>query len=224
MEFFQHYFVQTFSTLIKFIAYLFHDNYGISIILLTVLIRFFFVPISINQQRSQILMRKMQPQIQALRAKYSSKDRESQLQLQQELMQIYRNHNFNPMKTGCLPLFIQMPILMGFFYAIRGTKEIATHSFLWFQLGTPDPIFLLPIIAAVTTFFQTKSLNSLTTADNMNTKIMMYVMPLVILSFALKAPAALVLYWITGNLFYILQQYVLSLKYVKKALSIENEG
>lgn len=224
MDFFNHYFVQTFSSLIKFLAYQFHDNYGISIILLTVIIRFLLVPITINQQKSQLQMKRLQPKINDLKSRYPSKDQESQVQFQKELMQLYKEHNFNPLRTGCLPLFIQMPILMGFYYAIRGTEEIATHSFLWFQLGTPDPVMILPFMAAITTFFQTKMLNSLAASGNPNTKVMMFLMPVMILFFSLKAPAALVLYWITGNIFYIVQSYVLSLKNVKKALSIENEG
>ncbi|WP_458413449.1 membrane protein insertase YidC [Schinkia sp. CFF1] len=224
MDFFQHYFVQTFSYLIKFFAHEFHDNYGISIILLTILIRCILVPVTINQQRSQVQMKKIQPKIQELRTKYSPQDREGQMKLQQEMMLLYKEHDINPVKTGCLPLIIQMPILMGFYYAIRGTKEIATHSFLWFHLGLSDPVHILPFIAAFTTFLQTKMLNGTINSGNANTKIMMFVMPIMILFFAQKAPAALVLYWITGNVFYLLQHYVLSLKYVRKVLSLENEG
>ncbi|WP_180994174.1 membrane protein insertase YidC [Bacillus sp. Marseille-P3661] len=223
MKFFEHYFVQSFSHLLNFFAAFFHDNYGMSIIVLTILIRCVLLPITINQQKTQLQMKKMQPQLQEIKTKHSSKDPQEQLLLQQELMQLYKQNNFNPLNSGCLPLLVQMPILMGFFYAIRGTEEIATHSFLWFQLGTPDPLFILPFLAAFTTFIQTKALRRGEDSNPTNIKTLMYVMPIMILFFALKAPAALVLYWITGNLFYFLQLYIFSIGPFRKALSLKNE-
>ncbi|TNM50833.1 membrane protein insertase YidC, partial [Streptomyces sp. NP160] len=70
-------------------------------------------------------------------------------------MLLFQKHGVNPL-AGCLPLFIQMPILIGFYHAIMRTEEIARHNFLWFDLGEKDPFFILPLVAGVTTFIQQK--------------------------------------------------------------------
>ena len=69
------------------------------------------------------------------------------------MMQLYQTHKINPV-GGCLPIFIQMPIIIAFYNAIARTHEIAQHSFLWVSLGKPDPYFILPVVAAITTFLQ----------------------------------------------------------------------
>lgn len=213
-----HFFIYPFSKLIQYVAYLFNDSYGIAIIILTVVIRFLIMPLTLKQTKNQEKMKEIQPEIQQLREKHKGKDRESQLQLQNELMAVYKKHEVNPLSMGCLPLLIQMPILFAFYYAIIKTKEIALHNFLWFNLGTADPLHLLPVLAALTTFIQYKMSTTELAASNPQIKMMGYVMPIIILFSAWKLAAVLPLYWMVGNVFLTIQNVVLQ-KRKKKAAS-----
>jgi YidC/Oxa1 family membrane protein insertase len=209
--FWDHYFVYSFSVVIKFAAVFFQDNYGLAIIAVTLIIRLFLLPLSLSQSKSQVKMRAIQPEMKALREKYNKKkDKDSQIEMQQEMMQLYKKHGINPLQMGCLPMLIQMPILMAFYYAIMRTHEIATHNFLWFNLGAADPLHILPVIAAFTTFIQFKVMNIGMEQVNPQSKLMGYIMPGVIFLTALNFPAALPLYWIVGNIFVIIQTYFIN--------------
>jgi|GEM_PF-6717557 protein translocase subunit yidC len=144
-----------------------------------------------------------------IKKKYSSKDAVTQEKLRQEQMLLLQKYNINPL-AGCLPLLIQMPILIGFYHAIVRTEAIKGNSFLWFELAKPDPYFLLPLIAGLTTFLQQKILMKGQPA-NPQSQMMLWVMPVLILMFALYLPSALPLYWIIGNLFSIVQSYFIKL-------------
>ncbi|EKZ7092349.1 membrane protein insertase YidC, partial [Listeria monocytogenes] len=128
---------------------LFGGNYAVGIIVVTILIRLLIMPLMIKQLKSQKAMTSLQPKIKELQVKYASKDNETKQKLQQETMRLYQENSVNPM-MGCLPLLIQMPILLGFYQAISRTAEIKTDTFLWMQLGNPDPYYILPIVAALT--------------------------------------------------------------------------
>lgn len=178
-------------------------NFGLSIILVTILIRILLLPLMVKQMKSTKAMQELQPQIQALKEKYSSKDQKTQQKLQQETMLLFQKNNINPM-AGCLPIFIQAPILMAFYHAIMRTSEISEHAFLWFDLGAKDPYFILPVVAAAATFIQQKIVMR-GQMDNPQMKILLYVMPIMILVFAVTLPSALSLYWVVGNIFSIVQ-------------------
>ena len=188
-----------FAELIQYPAW----NYGVSIILVTILIRIILLPLMIKQMKSTKAMQEIQPQIQALKEKYSSKDQKTQQKLNQETMLLFQKNNINPM-AGCLPILIQMPILIAFYHAIMRTSEISQHTFLWFDLGARDPYFILPVLAALGTFVQQKIVMR-GQPDNPQMKIMLYVMPIMILVFAVSLPSALSLYWVVGNIFSIVQ-------------------
>lgn len=147
-----------------------------------------------------------------IREKYKGKDKETQVKMQQEVMALYQKHGVNPVSMGCMPLLIQMPILLAFYYAIIRTKEIAAHNFLWFNLGTPDPTHILPIIAAITTFIQYKIINRQLEQVNPQIQMMGYIMPMIIVFSAWKLSAVLPLYWIVGNIFMTVQSIVLNRK------------
>src|SRR5690606_37036428 len=158
---FDRIFVETFSTLIKNIAVFFNDNYGLSIILITILIRMVIMPFMIKQSKNNLVvqdkMKELKPEMEEIQKKYKDKrDPETQSKMQQEMMQLYQKHNFNPLASfsGCLPMLIQFPFFIGFYYAIRQTPEIATHSFMWFNLGETD--YLLVAIAVLVYFIQYK--------------------------------------------------------------------
>ncbi|KYD24148.1 hypothetical protein B4113_2532 [Geobacillus sp. B4113_201601] len=204
--FWNEYIVYPLSWLIKHVAGLLGGSFGLSIIVVTVLIRLLILPLMIQQTRNAKAMQALQPEMEALRKKYSSKDAQTQQKLQQEMMLLFQKHGVNPM-AGCLPILIQMPILIGFYHAIMRTREIAQHNFLWFDLGEKDPYYILPVIAGVTTFIQQKIMMAGSAQQNPQMAMMLWVMPIMIVIFAVNFPAALSLYWVVGNLFSIVQTY-----------------
>ncbi|CAG9613597.1 Membrane protein insertase MisCA [Bacillus rhizoplanae] len=202
------YFVYPLSQLITFFAKLFGNNYGLAIVVTTLIIRFALLPLMIKQTKSTKAMQLLQPEMAKLKEKYSSKDQATQQKLQQEMMQLYQKYGVNPL-AGCLPIFIQMPILFAFYHAIIRTAEIKQHTFLWFDLGHPDPYYILPILAAITTFIQQKLSMAGTAGQNPQMTMMLWLMPIMILVFAINFPAALSLYWVVGNIFGIAQTYLI---------------
>ncbi|ENQ3080811.1 YidC family membrane integrase SpoIIIJ [Bacillus cereus] len=202
------YFVYPLSQLITYFAELFGNNYGLAIVVTTLIIRFALLPLMIKQTKSTKAMQVLQPEMAKLKEKYSSKDQATQQKLQQETMQLYQKHGINPL-AGCLPIFIQMPILFAFYHAIIRTAEIKQHSFLWFDLGHADPLYILPIVAAITTFIQQKLAMAGTAGQNPQMAMMLWLMPIMILVFAINFPAALSLYWVVGNIFGIAQTYLI---------------
>lgn len=199
------YFVYPMSWLIIFFAKLFGSNYGLAIVIVTILARLVLVPLNVKQLKSSKAMQDIQPKIKELQQKYSSKDAETQKKLQEEQMALFQEHGVNPL-AGCLPLFIQMPILIAMYHAIMRTTAISQGDFLWFQLGAPDPFYILPLIAGGATFLQQKLMMADNpSGQNPQMKMMLYVMPLMITVFAIFFPSALALYWVVGNVFMVAQ-------------------
>lgn len=197
------YFVYPLSWLITYFAEMFNENYGLSIVIVTILARLVLLPLNIKQLKSSQAMQDIQPELKELQTKYSSKDANTQQKLQQETMALFQKHGVNPL-AGCLPIFVQMPILIAMFHAITRTAEISTHNFLWFELGSTDPI--LPVITGVTTWLQQKLMMAGSPASqNPQMMVMLWVMPIMIGVFAFFFPAALALYWVIGNFFMIAQ-------------------
>lgn len=197
------YFVYPLSTVITFFAKQFSGSYGLAIVIVTLIVRLFLVPLNVKQVKSSMAMQKIQPEIKALQEKYKSKDQATQQKLQQETMALFQKHGANPL-AGCLPIFIQMPIFIGLYHAIMRTEAIKTGSFLWFELGSTDPV--LPIIAGAATFLQQKLMMADNpSAQNPQMKMMLYMMPIMITVFAFFFPAALALYWVVGNIFMVAQ-------------------
>ncbi|MCJ2146235.1 MULTISPECIES: YidC family membrane integrase SpoIIIJ [Bacillus] len=204
--FWNTYIVYPLSQLITYVANLTNENFGLAIIIVTILVRLLILPLMIKQTKSSKAMQALQPEMQKLREKYSSKDQKTQQKLQQETMALMQKHGVNPL-AGCFPILIQMPILIGFYHAIMRTREIAEHSFLWFDLGERDPYFILPILAGVFTFIQQKLMMAGTAQQNPQMAMMLWLMPIMIVVFAVSFPAALSLYWVVGNLFMIAQTF-----------------
>lgn len=201
-----HYFVWPLSQFIIYVAQVCWDSYGIAIIVTTLIIRLIILPLMAKQVKSSKAMQEIQPKLKALQEKYSSKDQQTRMKLQEEQMKLFREENINPL-AGCLPLLIQMPILFAFYQAIMRTAEIKVQSFLWFQLGQPD--YILPIIAACTTFLQQKIMMGRIGNTNPQMAMMLYVMPIAIAIPAFYLPSALALYWVVGNIFMIFQTYII---------------
>src|SRR5699024_7965522 len=159
--FFSHYLVYPMSLLIKEVASLLQGNYVIAITVSTISNRVDLARLcnkqSKNRKESQGKMALIKPEMDAIKEKYkSNKSSADQLHMQKELEELYQLHNFSPvtLAAGCMPLLLQMPILIGFYYAIRRTPEIADQSFLWFNLGETDLLFVA--IAVVIYFIQSQ--------------------------------------------------------------------
>jgi YidC/Oxa1 family membrane protein insertase len=201
--FWNEYVVYPLSQTLMFFADLTGGSYGLAIIIVTIIIRVLLLPLNVKQLKSSKAMQDIQPQLKELREKYSSKDAQTQQKLQQETMQLFQKNGVNPL-AGCLPIVVQMPILIGFYHSIMRTAEIQTHSFLWLELGQSDPF--LAILTAGTTFLQQKLMMAGGAASqNPQMQMMLYIMPLMIGTFAFFFPSALALYWIVGNIVMILQ-------------------
>lgn len=221
---FNHYVVYPFSELIQHLADWFGGNYGISIIIMTLLVRIVLMPLMIRQQTGQMAMREkmkaMQPELAQLKEKYQSKkDPESARKQQQETMQLYQKYGVNPLAMGCLPLIVQLPILTGLYYAIRMTPELKEHSFLWFKLGTADHI--MPLVAAAvylvqSLIMQRMSGSSTESGPQKQLAGLVYLSPIMMGLFSFSAPAALPLYWTVGGVFMIGQTYLAHWIYARR--------
>jgi YidC/Oxa1 family membrane protein insertase len=206
--FWSQWFVLPLSKFIISVAHLFWNSYGLAIIITTIIVRLVLMPLMAKQVKSSRAMQELQPKIKELQSKYSSKDQNTQKKLQEEQMKLFQQNHVNPL-AGCLPILIQMPILFAFYQAIMRTEEIKTQSFLWFQLGVHDPFYILPVIAAVTTFLQQKIMMGRMGNNNPQMAMMIYVFPIMIAIPAFYFPSALALYWVVGNIFMIFQTYII---------------
>ncbi|QXM07021.1 YidC/Oxa1 family membrane protein insertase [Crassaminicella indica] len=194
-------------------------NYGISIILFTVIVKLVLLPLTIKQLKSTKEMAKIQPKLKELQEKYKN-DKEK---LNIKTMELYKEHKINPM-GGCLPLLIQIPIIFGLFSVLRTPAQYIaepsflqaiSESFLWIpNLSNPDPI-ILPILAGITTYFSMSTTNT-GAVQNQTMKTMNLVMPFLIIWWGRGFPAGLTLYWVVSNIFQMAQQYFISKGIVSK--------
>jgi len=188
--------------LLIFIKFLhqFVANYGIAIIILTILIKILFWPLGNISYKSMKEMQKIQPKITALREKYKN----DQAKLGQETMALYKAHKVNPF-GGCLPILIQIPVFIGLYNTLLYAIELR-HSplFWWIQdLSAKDPYYITPIVMGATQFIQQKM--TPTMGDPMQAKIML-AMPIVFTFIFLNFPSGLVIYWLLNNIISIGQQ------------------
>lgn len=176
-------------------------NWGVSIILLTVLIKLVFYPLSAAGYKSMAKMRKLAPRLQNLKERYGD-DRQK---LHEGMMKIYQEEKINPM-GGCLPILVQIPVFIALYWVLMGAVELRQAPFaLWIQdLSKPDPYYVLPVIMAITSYIQVKL--SPASPDPVQQKIMM-AMPIIFSVMFLFFPAGLVLYWLVNNVLSILQQW-----------------
>jgi len=220
--FFQTYFVHPFSSIIHATAQLFNGNYGLAIIIVTLIIRLALMPLMLRQYKNQMAMKEkmdgLKPEMDSIQKKMKAeKDPKKKQELQQEMMGLYQKHGVNPLNMGCLPILIQMPILTAFYYAIRSSTEIATHKFLWFSLGHPD--IVITLIAGLVYYFQFRaSQSNMPTAQQQQMKFMGLMSPIMIMMFSFSAPAALPLYWVVGGTFLTIQTVISKKLYQTKPI------
>ena len=196
------------SQFIIWLSNLLGGSYGLGIIVFTIITRLIMIPLMHFQYKSTRKQAILQPEIKALREKYSARDRATQEMLQAEMNALYEREGINQY-AGCLPLLIQFPVMMALYQAISRTDVLKTGHFLWFQLDQPDPYFILPVLAAVTTFITTWLSMKMQDTGGAG-KVMMYVMPVMILLMSLGLSSALSLYWVVGNVFMVGQTLLLN--------------
>ena len=182
-------------------------NWGIAIILLTVLIKAAFYPLSAKSYKSMAQMRELAPRLQSMKEKFG----DDKQKMQQAMMEMYRSEKINPM-SGCLPILVQIPVFIALYWMILGSVELRHAPFFgWIQdLSAIDPYYVLPLLMGATMIIQT-SLNPAPT-DPIQAKVMK-IMPVVFSIFFFFFPAGLVLYWLVNNVLSIAQQW-----YVNKAI------
>ncbi|WP_172370267.1 membrane protein insertase YidC [Sporosarcina jiandibaonis] len=179
-------------------------TYGYGIVAVTILIRLVLLPLMIKQTQSSKKMQEVQPELNALKEKYKSKDAVTQEKYRTEMQRIMTERKINP-AAGCLPVLVQMPILIGFYHAIsrmNNTPEIELGSILGFQLATPS--IILAVIAGIMQFIVLRTGPAM---GNPQMKMMMYIMPIFIVVIGTILPAALSLYWVIGNIISVIQNY-----------------
>jgi len=198
----------------------FVGDYGVAIILLTVLVRIVLLPLTIKQTRAMQDMQRVQPMLKKLQEKY----KDDKQKLQEEMMKFYQEHKVNPL-GGCLPMLLQLPIMFALFYMLNNNPLIKGAPFLFFlpdlskhanafgppPLGLPPtswaaalPYLVLVVLMVVTTYIPQKMLSH----DAQQNKIMIF-MSLFMAYIAFQLPAGVILYWVTTNIWTMAQQYIM---------------
>lgn len=199
-----------YGLLVKFIEFLlktvdtYVGNFGLSIIIVTIIIKILLLPLTIKQDKSMKEMKKLQPKLDELKKKYAN-DKQT---LNIKTMELYKENKVNP-AGGCLPILIQLPILFALFGVLRGGIIPADSTFLWMKLAEPDPFYILPLLNGGISFLQQKLMG---TSDNPQMKNMMYMFPIMMIFISYKMPAGLQIYWLTSSLAAVVQQYFIMKK------------
>lgn len=211
--------------LLKFL-YSIIPNYGVAIILVTVIVRTITTPFTVKQIKSTRAMSKLKPQLDEINVKYRSDPQKKQA----AIMELYAKNGVNPLASctgGCLPMLIQMPIFMGLFFVLGRAIELrGMPAFLWitdlsrsdvifhgFSIPylMPDGIAVLPWIMVITTYFQTKvTMGGSGTMEPAQQKMMVWMMPAMMFFFSAVMPSGLVLYWIISNFWSIAQYKIIN--------------
>jgi YidC/Oxa1 family membrane protein insertase len=179
-------------------------NWGIAIILLTILIKAAFYPLSAKSYKSMAQMRELAPRLQSMKEKFGD-DRQK---MQMAMMELYKTEKINPM-SGCLPILVQIPVFISLYWMLLGSVELRHAPFFgWIQdLSARDPYYILPLIMGATMIIQSQ-LNPPPT-DPIQAKVMK-IMPIIFSIFFFFFPAGLVLYWLVNNVISIWQQWYIN--------------
>lgn len=180
-------------------------NWGVAIILLTLLVKAAFFKLSEAQYRSMAKMKVFAPRIQEIRDRFA----DDRAKLNEAMMDLYKKEKFNPL-AGCWPMLLQMPVFFALFWVLQESVELRMAPFVgWItDLSAPDRFYLLPILFGISMFAQQK-LSGNVAADPMQQRIM-NLMPLMMTVFFLNFPSGLVLYWFTSNVIGIAQQWLIT--------------
>jgi len=189
---------------------------GLAIVVFTILIKTVLMPLTVRSLQSSKAMQELQPKIKELQKKHG-KDRQ---RLTQETMALYSANRVNPM-SGCLPMLLQIPIFLGLYNGIlhlsRGQTDYWNENFLWLWNGLekPDPIFILPVLAGLFQFVQTRMMRpanqgKITDPQQAMMNTMMNIMPLTVVFFGWNFASGAVLYWATQSIYSVIQQWFIT--------------
>ena len=199
-------------------------NWGISIIILTVIINLALLPLRIASMKSALKMQKLQPQMKAIQEKYKKypmRDPRRQ-EMNTEIGALYKQEGVNP-AGGCLPLLIQMPFLFAFYSMLGNAIELRQAPFLWLHdLSSPDKWFVMPVLIVVSTYLVQKMTPN-SGMDPKQQQMMTLMMPLMIGWFSFNLPSGLSVYWIVGNMIAIIQQYIMNRTGLGREMRLEME-
>ena len=187
----------------------FHDftkNYGIAVIILTLVVKLILFPFTFQQLKSMSKTQELSPMIQELQKKYKDDPKK----LQEEQMKLYKKYGINP-ATGCLMALLPLPIFFILFTSLNGYVKLLNQSFLWVHnLAVPDPTYVIPVLVAGTTLLQQWIMGS---GKDQSSKMMMFMFPLLIGYWSLNFPTAVSIYWISFSVFSALEYFVIRKKY-----------
>lgn len=185
-------------------------NWGFSIIILTIIIKIIFFPLTYSSTKSMAKMQELQPKIKTLRAKYkkAKQDIAQRRKMNEEIMALYKEQGVNP-AGGCLPMLIQLPIFWGFFRLLVVSIEFRHSPFIFWinDLSVKDPFYVTPILMGITQYISQKM--TPTSADPTQQR-MMLIMPVIMTIFFMNFQSGLVIYWLTNNILQIGQQYIMN--------------
>jgi YidC/Oxa1 family membrane protein insertase len=188
-------------------------NWGVAIILITLIVKGIMFPLTKAQYTSMAKMRMLQPKMQALRERFGD-DRQK---ISQGMMALYKEEKVNPL-GGCLPIFLQMPIFIALYWSLMESVELRHSPFmLWIQdLSVQDPYYILPLLMGAS-MFMIQKMSPSAVSDPMQQKVMQF-MPVIFTFFFLWFPAGLVLYWLISNIVTLIQQTIIYRNLEKKGL------
>ncbi len=189
-------------------------NYGISIIVFTIIVKLILVPLTIKQTKSMKGMQEIQPELKKIQEKYKN-DQET---MNNKMMELYKKHNVNPF-GGCLPLLIQFPIIIGLFTVLRSplnygfAEEVVGTGFLWMSsLSQPD-LWILPILAGAATYLTSATMTVPGAQQDPTQNTMKYIFPIMMIWMSRSLPAGVALYWVISSLFQVIQQVLINKPY-----------
>lgn len=197
-------FIATFRVLLDQLASWF-GNYGWAVIILAILLKLLLYPLNMSSMKSQAQMQKIQPKIAEINKLYKDNPQKKS----EEIMKLYKEEKINP-ASGCLPILPQLAVLYLLYGALQGYTPLYQSSFFWLKsLGSPDPFYIFPILAGVSTFLQSASSGQ---SQDPQMKTMTYMMPLFFFFIMMRFPAALSLFWTIFGILSWIQQYYFNKK------------
>lgn len=212
--FFFNTFVQPMDNFLHFLGDNLGNNYGLAIIVITLIVRLIIFPFMMNTYKNQMMMREkmkiVKPEMEAIQKKVKvATTQEEKMEAQQEMMGLYKKHGINPLNMGCLPILLQMPVIMALFFALKYPSQggiMEYPDFLWMNLTESN--IIMTIIAGLVYLVQAYvSMQFVSEEQRKQMKLFMYISPLMIVWISFISPAALPLYWAVGGLFLIFQTW-----------------
>lgn len=221
--FFFNTFVQPMDSLLHWLGDNLNHNYGLAIIIITLIVRLAIFPFMMRTYKNQMMMREkmkiVKPEMEEIQKKTKvATTQEEKMEAQQEMMALYKKHGINPLNMGCLPILIQMPVVMALYFALRWPSEggITEYPhFLWMNLTEVD-FFMVAIAGLVYAAQAYVSMQFVPAEQRKQMQLFMYISPIMIIWISLISPSALPLYWAVGGIFLIFQTWAGNTFYKKK--------